>query len=260
MEIKQLAFVLEKIDTIFTEKQVLAATDKLIVALEKMVAGESTAATLNHCREQLYALHTAIEPTHWTSEQLALLDSYGGRTLLGQSVIAQINAAFIDNLMNPTAVLAVVQEIRAQSAALHTRAQALLADLDPALINADVMVEEIVEAEYDIIDEEGMYADGRDRNVVQLIRDRLGPVDMQPVGDTMPMRVKVMAAVPVALAVAGKALDLYLRNKQPAVADQVKVGQSRPAPQPGRKPVNNTSGHNYYYYRRTVTITKKADS
>lgn len=252
MEIKQLAFVLEKINEFFGEGQMLSATDQLIAVLEQTVAGNDTADQLNDHRQQLYSLHTAVELkelTSWTDGQLQLFDKYGGRHLLGQSVIDQINKSFVDNLMHPAAVLATVQSIRNQSAALHGRAQLLLTDLDPVLFDEEEKIDGLIEAEYDIINNNPVYINDHGQRVVERLRHHfLATKTVQTPTDHIPIRAKAIAAMPVALAVAGKAIDLYIRHKQTKSESPRSVNQPQ-----------NSRPSRFLYYRRTITITERED-
>lgn len=248
MEIKQLALVLEQIDQIFVDDALLAATDRLIATLDEVVNGAAEPSTLTQPRAALLALHEKIDPVAnaWTDEQMMLLDNYGGLNLIGRPAIDTINEAFVEHFMNPAAVLTTLQTLRNESEDLHHRTQSLLGDLDPALVNETIIIEEIVEGEYAVTDELG-----DERNVIQLIRDKLVPTDNVPpeVSNGMPAiptRVKVMAAVPVALAVAGKAVDLYMRYGR----------EKKPVSKPISSRSKRSNSGRVRYYSRQITVIR----
>lgn len=247
MEITDLAAVLERINTIFVDHGLLAATDRLLNALEQIMSatkGGDPAITITAPRAALLATHKRVDPIihQWTPDQLTVLEQYRGRHLIGQPAIDTINQAFVDHFMNPAAVHAVITTIRDESAQLHTRAQTMLADLEPMLERTVVIVDG---------DENQNNFHETDRTVIQLIRDKLVPVNPTH-SPAIPTRAKVMAAVPVALAVAGKAVDLYLRYNNKSNSNN-----NQPEPKQLSRPTQSNMGRTHVYSRRITIIDQE---
>ena len=84
MKLLQLAFVLEYIDTSIHDTPLLSAYNQLIVALAAVAGGDETALPAVHEARNLWvAVQRELEPTNWSSEQLAVLETYHARSLLG---------------------------------------------------------------------------------------------------------------------------------------------------------------------------------
>ena len=234
MNLSQLAFVLEYIDDAIVQQHLLADYERLIAALEGVYVtdDESEVDTVSETpleisAELITALRTnlttklaAFEPAEWNLVLHSIFVKYGARPLLGEPVVELLNATFLDNFMNPTAVVAVLRELHEQTAELSERVQQLLVDLEP--LRAD-LPEDFSPLEGEILDSaETHLHNPANSGVVQVIKDNLGFRSangaLVPIDQTA-LRTKVIAALPIALAAASKAIDLYKvysdgKNKQ----------------------------------------------
>ena len=267
MELQQLAFVLDYVDTSIHDTELLPAYADLIAALELAQKGDADAAiAVQKARELVVGLHEEIRPKNWPQSQLDILDSYDAQNLIGIPAIARVQSAFVDNFMNPKALIADMQALHDETLALAERVTLLLKGLDPVLTE----LPEKPQAEFsgaEIVDGGELRPMNAQpvRNPLTLIKNRLPNRNNSTAlvrTNDVPLATKLMAAAPVVLAAAGKALEVYRSYsdaKQSLAQTKPAVVQQKPA---AATPVRaNQPGTSYvrYSYSRSVYITTRDD-
>ncbi len=266
MQIDQLAFVLDFVDTSIHDTELLPAYTKLIAAVEQAKqAVDGSLEMVHRCREELLALHEQIHPHGWTPEQVAVLESYNAQALIGIPAIVRIQDAFVTNFMSPKPLMAELQALHDETLALAERVTLLLTGLDPVLTELPEGV--VASADGELI--EGEVVDGElrpmsnqpSRNPLALIRNRMPNRSGQSTAlvraDDVPLSTKLIAAAPVVLAAAGKALEVYRTYSE---AKNTLAKPEKPAAQPPAVPVQHTQPANSYVrysYSRSVYITTR---
>lgn len=273
MQIDQLAFVLDYVDTSIHDTELLPAYQGLLDAVSD-VKREQTAAGIelvHERREALFSLLEAIHPHAWSSEQMDILESYDAVPLLGIPAIVRIQAAFIENFMNPKALVADLDALHHETLALAERVTLLLKGLDPVLTDLPEQTVAFVDGEPvdgEVVDGNlRSMPDGQVRNPLAVIRSRLNnqkeSTAVVRADDSIPLATKLIAAAPVVLAAAGKALEVY-RTYNDAKQSLAKTKPQQQAPktsypssvatgQPGLKYVR-------YSYHRSVYITTRDET
>lgn len=243
MDIRQLAFVLEHIVSSIEDYELLVRYEQLILALKQI-----DVEAVNQCRMKVIDAHEAADPSLFSAEKRAILISYHADKLLGQPTIDHIQNLFVTNFMQPKAIIVGLQTLYDETEQLLERATQLLGGLEPAL--AQMPADEYVEPE---IVNHSVHISER-RGVLQVIRERVSgsqSTALVPLDNT-PLKIKVAAALPIALAAAGKAVDLYrlyAEHKSNAVVRQ----QTTNHPIRTQPPVTNI----YSSYRQTIIFTNR---
>ncbi len=255
MNINQLAFVLTHIDTSLQDTGLFACYDRLIAALVAVKSGDKDEmTTIQSVRAELLDLLEQTEPLGWTIAQVDLFETYEAGKVLGDSAIERVNQAFVENFMSPAGLLAAIEEIQAESHTLAEKAATLLKGLDPVLDNARTLDGEIVEAN-------DRYS-APQPTIGAMIRNRLnlpprnGSTAVVPVNQVA-LSTKIVAAAPVILAAAGKAIELYRTYHE----TKASLAKAQPQKSAESAPIQQPQVTNYvrYTYRRSLYVVNRND-
>lgn len=242
MELRQLTFVLHYVVDAIADRQLPARYERLAAALEAAALDETAVAAVQTERAALYAAQRAVEPVGWDAARLDLLARYGARPLLGEPVVARLNAAFVEHFMAPQEVVRIVRRLGAQTADLDARSRQLLAGLTP-LLTAEPAESPALEGE--IIDPalpDTLRVGAPAGGVWQLVRTavdawRPNAGNRLPVlhsSSRLPVK-ELAAAAPLVVAAAAKALDLY-RHYQEGRRAVAPIRPTRPTVLPAAEP------------------------
>ena len=247
MKINQLAFVLEYIDSSIQDTSLLVVYDQLIAALAQVAAGDMDAlAAVGAARETWIEVQRHLEPSNWSGEQLAILEMYGGRAVLGELAIGRLLDGFVTNFMDAKGVLKSAETLLSETQTVAAQVAQLIKGLEPILNSPDPIPEPI---EGEII-EGGASQNGLLTN----IRERLNLSSSREIAigsdkPLVPLSAKVAAAAPLILAAAGKAFELYRTYTQ--------LKGSPTAPQTAQQPNTTTTNNVQYNYRHTTIFVDK---
>ncbi len=260
MNINQLAFVLNHIDTSLHDTGLLAAYKQLIAALIAVKSGESAEmATIQTGRAELIDLLEQTEPLGWTAAQVAAFEMYEAGDVLGDSAVDRVNQAFVENFMNPAGLLAAMEQLHEESVALAEKVIVLLKGLDPVLESGGTLDGEIV----DWSDDSAEHYPTSRPTVGAMLRSRFNlPTRNNSTAivpaNHIPLSTKIAAAAPVVLAAAGKAIELY-RTYHEAKNSLIKAQPTKVEPvaiQPQQPQVTN---YVRYTYRRSIYVVNRND-
>lgn len=269
MQINELVAVLEHIDTSIHDTELLPTYKTLATALAALAQGErAPLATVQPARTRLVTILSTCEPVGWTPAQMAIFESYGGRALLGEPVAAQIDGAFVEYFMDPSALHAFVDDLRLRTRQLAETVGELLAGLSPVLAEiaagrAPVLTGDVVDAGEGVALRALQRAGGAGETggVWDALRARLhlparrGGTLVATDGATLATR--VVAAAPVILAAAAKALELYrdYHERRAVAPSRAPVAAVQPVAQPAAPPAAPpTASYVRYTYRQSVYI------
>lgn len=250
MKINQLAFVLEYVDSSIHDTSLLVVHEQLITALAQVAAGEMEAlTTVAETRERWIEVQQHLEPRNWSDDQLAVLEMYGARAVLGELAIGRLLDAFVSNFMDAKGVLKSAEALLAETHTVATQVAQLLKGLDP-ILNDPEPIAEALEGE---IISGGLEPDG----FFGTLRERLNlspsrELALESDKPLIPLGAKVAAAAPLILAAAGKAFELY------RAYTQIKGSPTTPqAPQQQPNTTTTTTNNVHYNYRHTTIFVDK---
>lgn len=256
MELQQLAFVLEYVDTSINDTSLLAAYDRLIAALAAVAAGDTAALPSVHtARDAWIAVQRDLEPVNWSPAQLAILETYGARTLFGELAVGRLLNAFVVHFMDAKGVLHSAEALLAETQTVAAQIQQLLKGLDPILTAEPPTVS--VEGE---LVENGIPVVQASNGVMGSLRKRLNlpaKVDTErlPAKPSIPLATKVAAAAPLIIAAAGKAVELY-RAYNELRSPSVPNTSSHPIKTPDSAPSTVNNYVSYTTYQQTTVVVE----
>ncbi|MGB1250641.1 MAG: hypothetical protein ACPG8W_08530 [Candidatus Promineifilaceae bacterium] len=255
MELNQLAFVLDYIDSSIKDTSLLATYEQLIAALAMVASGDETAlADVHKARESWIAIQHYLEPVNWSHQQLTLLETYNARAIFGELAIGRMLDAFVLNFMNPKGVLNSAEILLAETIGVRDQVGQLIEGLTP-LLNAEPAL--LSPLEGDLVDS-GTSGIRKSNGLLQTIRDKFSlsnhsAGEIVPAQPSVPLATKVAAAAPIILAAAGKAIELYRAYSDLKGASQ----SSKPASHPIRtsaEAAQTVNNYVRYSYRQTTVI------
>lgn len=257
MNINQLAFVLNHIDTSLHDTGLLACYERLIAALVAVKSGErDEMSAVQAARSELIELLEQTEPLGWTVAQVEVFETYEAGEVLGDSAIERVNQAFVENFMNPAGLLAAIEELHEASMVLAEKVVLLLKGLDPVLDSAGSLDGQVLDATE--------YLPAPRQGFGDMLRDRLNlPARNRSTAvvsaDHVPLSTKIVAAAPIVLAAAGKAIEIYrayheAKNSLQKKSEPIKVEPT--VIQPQQPQVTN---YVRYTYRRSVYVVNRND-
>lgn len=263
MHLDQLTYVLDYMDTSLHDTELFVAYARLIEAVEQVQAGDmAMVKQVQSAREQLVALHETLQTHGWSAERLAILNSYHAQAVLGSAAIEQIQRAFIENFMHPAGVLARLHALHADTLLLAERITLLLKGLDPVLTDLPAQTAGVLEGEVLDVGELRPIATPS-RNPLALFKSKLPLPQRKSTAlvriDDVPLATKLMAAAPVVIAAASKAIEVYqayAKTRTVSVKPAEKAMPIRPKPT-----ITQTnapaSSYMHYSYTRSVYITTR---
>ncbi len=253
MELNQLAFVLDFVDTSIHDTELLPAYNQLITAVANVSAanGESVAA-VHAARKLVIGLHETIDPRNFQFDQLAILDQYDASGLLGAPAIARIQNSFTDNFLDPAGLLAELRALHDETLLLAEKMTLLLKGLDP-ILTAESLVP-AVEGDVMPVGLRSLPAE-TPRNPLSRIKQQLARRNQSSSvirADEVPLSTKLIAAAPVVIAAAGKALEayrVYNDKRQPVSRPTTpQAAEQSPPIQPVRGYSRISYSHSVYYH------------
>lgn len=274
MELNQIAYVFDYVVAAIEQNELLADYDRLIAALQGAGEGEDVAVSaelVSQLRADLVAKHQALEPVDLPHAQRTVLEKYGVNVLMGDGVADTLNQLFIDNFMNPAPIVEYVTKLRVDSAETLDRMNHLKTDLapllnDPTFAGDPIFVGEIVDSN-SLVPMEPLAEEPRGAGrVAQMVKNALTrPTQTRnqnqngnaivPFEET-PLHLKVAAALPIALAAAGKAIEIYRiynDSKTTALAPAPEKKQLPSAqPQPVKQQTTRITQQVRYTYSQTT--------
>ena len=256
MELQQLAFVLEYVDTSIHDTPLLAAYNRLIAALAAVAAGDTAALPAVHeARDAWIAVQRELEPVNWSPTQLAVLETYGVRTLFGELAVGRLLNAFVVHFMDAKGVLRSAELLLAETQTAATQIQLLLKGLDPILTAKPPTIS----VEGELIDN-GIPVVQTSNGMMGSLRRRLNlPVKADtarlPAKPSIPLATKVAAAAPLIIAAAGKAVELY-RAYNELRSPSIPNTSSHPIKTPDSTPPTVNNYVNYTSYQQTTVFVE----
>ena len=243
MELKQLAEVLGYIVRAVDDHGLPELYRALIESLQKVVAGTDSAESVHRNRLALISVLRSAEP-HWGNEHHALFVSYDAALLLGHQSAEQINTLFVEHFMDPDGLSVAIQHLHDETVALRERAFQLFEGISPIMEHLPtVMADNTVVG--DVIDSEP-------RHWLAVVKNKLVPQNHWP---TVGLAPKLLTALPIAIAAASKAVDLYRTHqaqKQPPAVPAKKVVDATPSASPSIQSIQ-------YSYRQSIYIFPSSD-
>jgi hypothetical protein len=200
------------------------------------------------------------EPLGWTVMQMDAFRTYHADRVLGDGAVERVNQAFVENFMRPAGLLAAIEQLVEESNVLAEQVVLLLKGLDPVLDSAGSLDGEIVEWSDDLSRSAEQFP--KQQTIGEMIRSRFNLPARNHSTAIVPanqisLSTKIVAAAPVVLAAAGKAIELY-RTYHEAKNSLVKKNEpAKVTPSVIQQP--QTTNYVRYTYRRSVYVVNRND-